>query len=163
MRCGRKSLDGTNDLDEPTIRRYFSFVTTALPASSEEWLREIACAFVDAKEAQPLGKLMGEPIAESNLFHLAPQVFFKFRELRPSKQKRTEIVEGTLASYVVTMDEGTGRGEREDSPVLSFAFCYLAAHFVAGLLDEASVERVLDLCVAGKSDLERLVAEDGST
>ena len=62
---------------------------------------------------------MGEPIAESNLFHLAPQVFFKFRELRPSKQKRTEIVEGTLASYVVTMD----------------------------------------LCVTGKNDLNRLVAE----
>ena len=102
---------------------------------------------------------MGEPIAESNLFHLAPQVFFKFRELRPSKQKRTEIVEGTLASYVVTMDEGTGRGELHESPILSFAFCYLAAHFVAGLLDEASVERVMDLCVTGKNDLNRLVAE----
>ncbi|MCH9035021.1 MAG: hypothetical protein IID42_11035 [Planctomycetes bacterium] len=163
LQSGASHLGASNGLDEQTIGRYVSFVTTALPASSEEWLREIACAFVDAKEAQPLGKLMGEPIAESNLFHLAPQVFFKFRDLRPSKQKRTEIVEGTLASYVVTMDEGTGRGELHESPILSFAFCYLAAHFVAGLLDEASVERVMDLCVAGKSDLERLVAEDGST
>lgn len=106
---------------------------------------------------------MGDPIAESDLFHLAPQVFFRFRGLRSSKRKRSEIVEGTLASYVATIDAGTGRGELEDSPVLSFAFCYLAAHFVAGLLDEASVERVMDLCVTGKSDLERLVEEDGST
>ncbi len=106
---------------------------------------------------------MGEPIAESDLFHLATQVFLKFRDLRPSKSKRTEIVEGGLASYVVTMDEGTRRGDLRDTPVLSFAFCYLAAHFVAGLLDEASVEHMMDLCVAGKIDLERLVAEGEST
>ena len=106
---------------------------------------------------------MGEPIAESELFHLAPQVFLKFSDLRLSKRKRTEIVEGALASYVATMDEGTGRGELRDTPVLSFAFCYLAAHFVAGLLDETSVEHVMDLCVAGKNDLERLVAEGEST
>ncbi len=135
-------------------------MTTSLPASSEEWLREIARAYIDAKEAQPFGKLMGEPIAESDLFQLAPQVFFKFRDFRPSKRKRAEIVEGTLASYVVTMDEGTGGSELRDSPLLSFAFCYLAAHFVADLFDEASFECVMDQCVAGESDLERLIAED---
>ena len=105
---------------------------------------------------------MGERIAESDLFHLAPQVFFKFRGLRPSKRKRNQIVEGTLASYVVTMYVGARRSALRRSAALSFAFCYLAAHFVAGLIDEASVEREMDLCVTGKSDLERLVAEDGS-
>ena len=163
VQMGASRPGDSNGLDEPTIGRYVPYVTTGLPASSEEWLREIARAYDEAKEAQPFGELMGEPIAESDLFHLAPQVFLKFRDLRPSEQKRTEIVEGALASYVVTMDEGTGRGELHESPILSFAFCYLAAHFVAGLLDEASVERVMDLCVTGKSDLERLVAEDGST
>ncbi len=134
-------------------------MTTILPASSKEWLQEIARAYLDAKEAQPFGKAMDKPIAESDLFHLAPHVFLKFRDLRPSKRKRTEIVEGALASYVVTMDEGAGCGELRDSALLSFAFCYLAAHFVANLLDQATVEHLMDVCVARKSDLERSVAE----
>lgn len=50
----------------------------------------------DAKEAQPFGELVGEPIAQSDLFHLAPHVFFKFRGLRSSKRKRNKIVEGAL-------------------------------------------------------------------
>ena len=66
-------------------------------------------------------------------------------------------MEGTLASYVVTMDEGAGRDELRDSPFLSFAFCYLAAHFVGDLLDETAVQGLMDVCVARrggtKSDL----------
>jgi len=135
-------------------------MTTSAPASYEEWLQEIARAYLDAREAQPFGEAMGEPIAESDLFHLAPHVFLKFRDLRPSKRKRIEIIEGTLASYVVTMDEGTGRGELRDSPLLSFAFCYLAAHFVADLLDEEAVQGLMEVCVARRGELERLIGGD---
>ncbi len=131
-------------------------MTTSLPASSEEWLEEIARAYLDAKETQPFGKLTGQPIAESDLFHLAPHVFLKFRSIRASKRRYDEIVEGALASYVVTMDEGTGRDELRDSPLLSFTFCYLAAHFVADILDETAVQRLMDACVARREDLERL-------
>ena len=138
-------------------------MTTNLPTSSEEWFQDITRAYLDAKEAQPVGEAVGEPIAEKDLFHLAPHVFLKFRNFRASKRRRAEIVEGTLASYVVTMDEGTGRGELRDSPILSFAFCYLAAHFVADLLDQATVEHLMDLCVAGKNDLVRRAAKEGST
>jgi hypothetical protein len=138
-------------------------MTAHLPASPEEWLQDIARAYLDAKEAEPFGELTGQPISDADLFHLAPHVFIKFRNMRVSRRRRSEIVEGALASYVVTMDEGTGREELHDSPVLSFGFCYLAAHFVADLLDKTSVERVMDLCVARKGDLERLVAEDEST
>jgi hypothetical protein len=66
-------------------------------------------------------------------------------------------VEGTLASYVVTMDEGAGRDELRDSPFLSFAFCNLAAHFVADLLDETAVQGLMDVCVARRGELERLI------
>jgi hypothetical protein len=52
-------------------------MTTSLPASSEEWLEEIARAYLDAKEAKPFGTAMGQPIAEGDLFHLAPHVFLK--------------------------------------------------------------------------------------
>lgn len=55
------------------------------------------------------------------------------------------------------MDEGAGRDELRDSPLLSFAFCYLAAHFVADLLDETAVQGLMDVCVARRGDLERLI------
>jgi len=132
-------------------------VTTNLPATSEQWLAEIARAYLDAKEAQPFGELTGEPIAEADLFQLAPHVFFKFRKLRASKRRCTNIVETVLASYVATMDEGAGQSELRNSPLLSFAVCYLAAHFVTDLLDEAMVERLMDVCVARKDHLSRLV------
>ena len=135
-------------------------MTTSVPASSEEWLQEIARAYLDAKEAQPFGNAMSQPVADSDLFHLAPHVFLKFRHIRASKRRRAEIVEGTLASYVVTMDDGTGRDELRDSPLLSFAFCYLAAHFVADLLDEETVQGLMEVCVARQGDLERLIGGD---
>jgi len=132
-------------------------MTTNAPASSEEWLQEIARAYLDAKEAQPFGEAVGEPVAECDLFHLAPHVFIKFRGLQLSKRRRAEIVELVLASYVVTMDEGAGREHLRDSPILSFAFCFLAAHFVVDILDEEAVQVLMEVCVERRSDLERLI------
>ena len=130
---------------------------TKLPASSDDWLEDIARAYLDAREAQPVGELAGEPIPEDKLFHLAPHVFIKFRKIRASQHRRDEIVEGTLASYIATMDEGTGGDELKDSPLFSFAFCYLAAHFVADLLEKEAVERLMDMCGERRGELAGLV------
>lgn len=134
-------------------------MTTNLPGTSEQWLAEIALAYLDAKEAQPFGELTGAPITEGDLFQLAPQVFLKFRHLQASQRRQTEIIEAALASYVATLEDGVGRSELRDSPLLSFAFCYLAAHFAAGLLDEEAVEHLMEVCVAQKEELSRLVVE----
>ena len=132
-------------------------MTTKLPASSDEWLEDIARAYLDAKEAQPVGEFAGEPFSDDKLFHLAPHVFIKFRNIQPSERKRDEIVKGTLASYVATMDEGSGGDELENSPLLSFAFCYLAAHFVADLLKKEAVESLMDMCVERRGELAGLI------
>lgn len=42
------------------------------PRSLPGWLKEIKLAIADAAEAQPVGELIGEPIADAHLFHLAP-------------------------------------------------------------------------------------------
>ena len=132
-------------------------MNTQLPASSDEWLEDIARAYLDAKEAQPVGELAGEPFSDDKLFHLAPHVFIKFRKIRASPRKRDEIVKGTLASYVVTMDEGSGGDELKNSPLLSFVFCYLAAHFVADLLEKEAVESLMDMCVERRGELAGLI------
>lgn len=44
-------------------------------------LDEIWLAIDDAREAEPFGLLTGQPITDSNLFHLAPLLCMKFRGL----------------------------------------------------------------------------------
>ena len=38
------------------------------PTTPADWLDEIQPAIAEAKEAEPFGRLAGEPITESNLF-----------------------------------------------------------------------------------------------
>ena len=43
-------------------------MTTSLPASSEVGLEDSARAHLDAKEAKPFGKAMGEPVPDERGF-----------------------------------------------------------------------------------------------
>lgn len=130
----------------------------SLPASCDEWLDEIARAYAAAAEAIPFGVFTtGAPLAEKDLFHLAPHICLKFRRL--PEARRDQIVKGTLASYVATTSMRTAAaGVLRRSPLLAFAFCYLAAHFVAGLLDEESAARTMDLCLDNEKALARRAA-----
>ncbi len=61
------------------------------PKRREEWLAEIAAAYLDAREAIPFGDMLGEPLdkeGEADLFHLASAVAVKFRGLSPSARLR---------------------------------------------------------------------------
>jgi len=55
-----------------------------VPQDQLGWLREIAAAYCDAQEAIRFGRWIGEPIAEGDLFHIAPRVALKVRGLRAS-------------------------------------------------------------------------------
>lgn len=70
-----------------------------MPKTKKEWLTDIAEAYKDAREAITFGKFsLGRPLKEDELFHLAPQVCFKFRGIKASEKRKNEVVEGTLAS-----------------------------------------------------------------
>ena len=64
-------------------------------------LREIAAAYCDAQEAIPFGRLIGEPIAEGDLFHLAPRVALKVRGLRASLRNLKKAADGRRPRPVV--------------------------------------------------------------
>ncbi|HCS48309.1 MAG TPA: hypothetical protein DIW61_08670 [Candidatus Aminicenantes bacterium] len=64
-------------------------------------LREIAAAYCDAQEAIPLGRLIGEPIAEGDLSHLAPRVALKVRGLRASLRNLKKAADGRRPRPVV--------------------------------------------------------------
>ena len=117
------------------------------PTTPEEWLAEIRLAIADARKTKPFGLLVGQPITDSNLFHLAPLVCLKFRGLDHRDEKlRRKVTEGALANYVANSSpDGIDHG-LEQRPLLAFAVCYVTAHYVLDLIDERETETVLDYC-----------------
>ena len=117
------------------------------PTSPDEWLAEIRLAIADARETKPFGLLIGQPITDANLFHLAPLVCLKFRGRdHRDEDLRKKVTEGALANYIVNSDpDGIDHG-LEQRPLLAFAVCYLTAHYVLDLIDEQEASAALDYC-----------------
>jgi hypothetical protein len=67
-----------------------------LPRTSAQWLDEIKLAIDDAREAEPFGRLIGQPVTDASLFHLAPLVCLKFRgrKLYSARPVLAQIVVG---------------------------------------------------------------------
>ena len=129
--------------------------TTPLPKSNEDWLAEIAAAYLDAREAIPFGKLLGEPFREADLFHLASTVAVKFRGCLRSARRRKSADEAALASYAANLS--ANRSVLKD-PHLAFAFCYLASHHGLRLLTAERVEQLMADIERNRKALTRLIA-----
>ncbi len=128
-----------------------------VPASSGEWLVEIAEAYKDAEEAIPFGPAAGVDITESELFHVAPSVCIKFRGLRQSKKNIKKATEAALSSYVATEELSDGITK---SPYLSFAFCYIASHYGLNLIQEKEANEVTQYIEEHQSQLEELISNE---
>ena len=103
-------------------------------------------AIVDARDAEPFGKLTGQRISNVNLFHLAPLVCLKFRGRKLVGREADRVTETALANYVVNSDpEGVDHG-LESKPLLAFAVCYVTAHLALDLVDEKQAEAILNYC-----------------
>jgi hypothetical protein len=117
------------------------------PGTPTEWLDEINLAVADAREAKPFGLLTGQRVTDANLFHLAPLVCMKFRGLDyRDEELRNRVTEGALANYVANSDpDGIDHG-LDQRPLLAFAMCYIAAHYVPDLIEEEQATAALDYC-----------------
>ena len=117
------------------------------PTTPDEWFDEIRQAIADARESKPFGLLTGQRITNANLFHLSPLVCMKFRSLDfRDEELRTRVTEGALANYVANSDpDGIDHG-LEQRPLMAFAMCYIAAHYVLDLIDGEQASAVLDYC-----------------
>ena len=117
-----------------------------LPRTPPEWLNEIRLAIKDAREAEPFGKLIGHPITDANLFHLAPLVCLKFRGKPGRGSEAKRVTEVALASYVANSDSKRIDHGLARKPMLAFALCYVTAHLALDLVDEVQAEAILDYC-----------------
>lgn len=117
-----------------------------LPKTPAQWLKEIKLAIADASEAKSFGRLIGEPVTDANLFHLAPLVCLKFRGRKLHGAEANRVTEVALANYVVNSDpDGIDHGLAH-RPMLAFAVCYVGAHLALDLMDEQQPEAVLTYC-----------------
>jgi len=112
----------------------------SIPGTPEEWLKEIAKAYNDAIEAIPFSSVTGHKITEDNLFHLAPSVCLKFRNIERTKKNLKKATYSAISSYVATKDIN----EILSIPILSFAFCYLASHLGLDILDEETIVSLME-------------------
>ena len=125
-----------------------------LPSEPVAWLREIASAYLDARETIPFGELIGLTIDEDTLFHLAPSVCLKMRGLPQGGAPMRKARDAALTSYVATTEQEPQL--RHDS-LLAFSFAYLASHFGLDLLDTNEVGEIMEFVEQHREDLARLV------
>jgi hypothetical protein len=117
-----------------------------IPRTVTEWFKEIGLAIADAQAAKPFGHLIGAPITDANLFHLAPLVCLKFRGRKLTGNKAKRVTKTALASYVVNSDPDGVDHDLASKPLLAFAVCYVTAHNALDLVDEQEAEAILNYC-----------------
>ena len=113
-----------------------------LPATAQAWIQEIRAAYADARDAIPFGPAAGQPFGEQEIFHLAPAVALKFRNLPLRGPNLKRATEAALSSYVANLES---QGSALADPRLAFAFCYLASHHGLGLVEVATVESLMEI------------------
>jgi hypothetical protein len=117
-----------------------------IPRTVAGWFKEIKLAIADAREAEPFGILIGEPVTNANLFHLAPLVCLKFRGRKLVGREANRVTKTALATYIVNSDPDSLDHGLESKPLLAFAVCYVTAHLALDLLDEKRAEAILNYC-----------------
>lgn len=143
--------EGNRQAQETPIVRFRNVrIRIPIPKNPLEWLDEIATAYVDAREAMPFGRFVGQDIHEKDLYHMAPSLCIKFRGVKRSEKLLEKATDAALSSYFATRDVV---GDVMDILQIVLAFCYLASHFGLDLVDQELVQEVMDHMESKKETL----------
>jgi hypothetical protein len=111
-----------------------------IATSNEGWVIEIMDAYHDAEAAIPYAIAAGKALSESDLFHMAPLVALKFRDLMSSDECQKNARDAAIGSYTANQEAGN---RNLDDPVMAFSFCYILAHYGLGLLNDKQCQNIL--------------------
>jgi len=126
-----------------------------IATSNEGWVIEIIEAYRDAKEAIPFAEKAGKMLLESDLFHLAPVVCLKFRDLMGSDEYQAKAKDAAIGSYIANQEAGN---RNLNDPLMAFAFCYIIAHYGLGLLGEDQCQEILQFVEMNLAKIKTAVA-----
>ena len=138
----------------PLCFKKYKHMSKSTPTSESQWIVEIAKAYLDAKEAIPFGTIVGNKISEKDLFHMAPLVCIKYRQIKDTKKNQKKATEAALSSYVANSDANGGLLKR---PVFGFAFCYILAHYGLDLIETEECEKAIACVESRLNELEMKV------
>jgi len=91
-----------------------------IPTTEQERLAEIEKAYLDAFETIPFGPLVGQELTPKELFHLAPVICLKFREIDRTDSNLKKATEAALSSYVASHFGLDLIGEIECTNILNY-------------------------------------------
>jgi len=111
-----------------------------IATSNEGWVIEIMDAYHDAEAAIPYAIAAGKTLSESDLFHMAPLVCLKFRDLILSEESQKKARDAAIGSYIANREAGN---RNLSDPVMAFSFCYILAHYGLGLLNDEQCQNIL--------------------
>jgi hypothetical protein len=109
------------------------------PTTFRMLIKELNKAYQEAKATKPFGKLIGMRIRDEELFHLAPRIALKYRNIK-NEIKIEQAIEAALSSYLANKDNFP---EILKYPEISFTLCYLAAHFRMGIYTAEIVDKYM--------------------
>lgn len=123
--------------------------------SNEGWVIEIIDAYRDAEAAIPYAIGAGKALSESDLFHMAPLVCLKFRDLVNSEDCQKRARDAAIGSYIANQEAGNRNLE---NPVMAFSFCYILAHYGLGLLNDEQCQDILIFVETNLSKIKTAVS-----
>jgi hypothetical protein len=122
-----------------------------IATSNEGWVIEIMDAYHDAEAAIPYAVAAGKTLSEADLFHMAPLVALKFRDLVSSEDCQKNARDAAIGSYIANREAGN---RNLDDPVMAFSFCYILAHYGLGLLDDEKCQNILQFVETNLSKIK---------
>lgn len=127
-----------------------------IPTSNEGWVIEIMDAYRDAKAAIPFAEAAGKTMTEADLFHMAPLVCLKFRDLLDSEDCQKNARDAAIGSYIANQEAGH---RNLNDPVMAFSFCYILAHYGLGLLTDEQCQETLTFVETNLSKIKTAVSD----
>ena len=126
-----------------------------IATSNEGWILEIMDAYKDAKAAIPFAEAAGKTMTEADLFHMAPLVALKFRDLISSEDCQKNARDAAIGSYIANQEAGH---RNLNDPVMAFSFCYILAHYGLGLLKDDKCQEILTVVETNLSKIKTAVS-----
>ncbi|MBI4860589.1 MAG: hypothetical protein HY815_10045 [Candidatus Riflebacteria bacterium] len=110
--------------------------TRPLFTTPEEWLDEILAAWDEAGKRN---------VANTEPYHLASVVCLKFRGRQLTGPRAERVAKIALANYHVNTDRDTDTArDIKSNPRFAFALCYLASHLALDLVEEYTIDTVIE-------------------
>ena len=112
-----------------------------VPTSSRGWLKEMMEACLDTLQVVSSGRIAGKAYDQNSFYRVVAAACLKNRGLEPKGKYLDIAAEAARESYPASLETGANSLKE---PHLAFVFCYLTAHFGLELIDDVTINSVLE-------------------